>query len=715
MTLRPALRAGLRFENIHSTCVILRSETDSQWLYGRAYPLLVPMLDGRRSALEIAELLKEELPPEEAHYALAQLELKGLIAEPCPKVAEALAAFWHSLGVVPLVAQQRLAAATVGIAGYDAADRAHLELRSSLESWGIPFDVSASITVFITSDYRDAALALANREAIQSGRAWMLVNPLARTVAIGPLFRPGVTACWACLAHRLDENHLTLPWPGAGAPCDSTRAAALSLASNELAKWIALDGATQMDGSLLTIDMATLAARRHVVVRRPQCAECGTGALPRPVSRPFPLVRDSRRLIPGETRVCRPDQTLAVLEKQVSPITGIVAAMHEDLHQDGSLMVTALLNGPLGTAYHRAGREGNRLCASGKGITATHSRVSCLAEAVERYSICFRGDEPSVRASYRDLDEPAVDPALLAQFSEEQYRTRESWNRVHAETLWLPEPYDPRTPIHWVAAWSLHCNAIRWMPAALCYLDSLPASERRFFRSDSNGCAAGNTIEEAILQGFFELVERDAIAIWWYNRVRRPECRLETFSNSELLAIGGRIRASGRAFHIVDLTTDLNIPVFGAISPDPGGGSIKAGFGAHLDARIALRRAVTELEQALCRRSNRIPFSDPHQPQIEPCADLARGEEDYRRPQFTHLHDCLCALLEITRKRNLEVLVLDITRPEIGFPVVRVIVPGLRHHRHRFAPGRLYTVPVELGWLDSPLGERAMNPVLPPL
>jgi ribosomal protein S12 methylthiotransferase accessory factor len=72
-------------------------------------------------------------------------------------------------------------------------------------------------------------------------------------------------------------------------------------------------------------------------------------------------------------------------------------------------------------------------------------------------------------------------------------------------------------------------------------------------------------------------------------------------------------------------------------------------------------------------------------------------------------------LIEITRRRKLEILVVDITRPEIGFPVVRVIVPGLRHHRHRFAPGRLYSVPVDLGWLDTPTPECDLNPVLPPL
>jgi ribosomal protein S12 methylthiotransferase accessory factor len=67
--------------------------------------------------------------------------------------------------------------------------------------------------------------------------------------------------------------------------------------------------------------------------------------------------------------------------------------------------------------------------------------------------------------------------------------------------------------------------------------------------------------------------------------------------------------------------------------------------------------------------------------------------------------------VEILARHQLEALVLDLTRPEIGFPVARVIVPGLRHFHPRFAPGRLYDVPVRLGWLEKPLQEDELNPI----
>jgi ribosomal protein S12 methylthiotransferase accessory factor YcaO len=69
--------------------------------------------------------------------------------------------------------------------------------------------------------------------------------------------------------------------------------------------------------------------------------------------------------------------------------------------------------------------------------------------------------------------------------------------------------------------------------------------------------------------------------------------------------------------------------------------------------------------------------------------------------------------VDIAGRAGLDFLVLDQTRPDIETPVVRVIVPGLRHFYIRFAPGRLYDVPVKLGYLDQPLTESEFTQFLP--
>ena len=86
-------------------------------------------------------------------------------------------------------------------------------------------------------------------------------------------------------------------------------------------------------------------------------------------------------------------------------------------------------------------------------------------------------------------------------------------------------PFDRSADIEWSPVWSLRDQRFRYLPTSLLYF---------FYRgpgpyqvhADSNGCAAGNTLEEAIVQGFLELVERDAYAIWWYNRSQRAEVDL---------------------------------------------------------------------------------------------------------------------------------------------------------------------------------------------
>ena len=73
----------------------------------------------------------------------------------------------------------------------------------------------------------------------------------------------------------------------------------------------------------------------------------------------------------------------------------------------------------------------------------------------------------------------------------------------------------------------------------------------------------------------------------------------------------------------------------------------------------------------------------------------------------------MSACVRLAKQAGLDFLVLDQTRPDIEVPVVRVIVPGLRHFYRRFGRGRLYDVPIKLGLHDRPLKENELNPVHP--
>jgi ribosomal protein S12 methylthiotransferase accessory factor YcaO len=152
--------------------------------------------------------------------------------------------------------------------------------------------------------------------------------------------------------------------------------------------------------------------------------------------------------------------------------------------------------------------------------------------------------------------------------------------------------------------------------------------------------------------------------------------------------------------------------------------NIEFGSGAHFDRRIALLRALTELSQFLCigmmgggsgekpsldgvtpLRLYDYPFLIPtDNPKVQPAPGLK--VHDNTRDQVE-------ACVDIAGRAGLDFLVLDQTRPDVEVPVVRVIVPGLRHFYRRFGPGRLYDVPIKLGLLDRPLPESELTPFLP--
>src|SRR5262249_49122356 len=282
---------------------------------------------------------------------------------------------------------------------------------------------------------------------------------------------------------------------------------------------------------------------------------------------------------------------------------------------------------------------------------------------------------------------------------------------------------------------SLTQNETAYLPTAFCYYRYPLPQEQRFCNGDSNGNAAGNTLEEAILQGFLELVERDSVALWWYNRVARPGVDLESFGDPYLLALRQHYRERGREFWALDLTSDLGIPAFAALSRRtnalPEG--ILMGFGAHLDPGVALLRAVTEMNQMLVRVDH-AAFSNgageegseyeqdvlrwlreatlESEPYLAPDPRAApRTRADFPRRESDDLRDDVLTCVEIARQHGMETFVLDQTRPDIELCVVKVIVPGMRHFWRRLAPGRLYDAPVALGWLPAPLAEEQLNPI----
>jgi thiazole/oxazole-forming peptide maturase SagD family component len=370
-----------------------------------------------------------------------------------------------------------------------------------------------------------------------------------------------------------------------------------------------------------------------------------------------------------------------------------------------------------------SGGAGTVRGVAGRGLCDDTALLSCLGEAAESIGTRFRGDEPRISATAADLGKRACHPNDLMLISDRQYQSRLRWNALHGAEDWVPPPFDEGRSIEWVEATTPDGRATRCVPCTYVYAgDGGEANESRFCVANSNGCAAGSSVEEATLNGFLELVERDGAAMWWFGRHRRPA--VDAGSVPELAPLlawhGGR----GRVLEVLDLTTDFGIPIFAAVSASESGRAVAVGTSAHFDARRAMISAVTEMIQveisiAMYEACGR-PASAPHfglwlsevtwttQSHLRPSNEPVRRIDDYPPPEHRPSAS-LDRAVRLCEERGLELLRIDLSRKALGVPVVRVIVPGLRPLKARFAPGRLYDVPLQLGWRRNPLTEKDLN------
>lgn len=771
-TKNPQIKPHFRVEIIEPKQVYLLEENSTHALTGSLYCQIVPLLNGENSLQDIIQKLDGQVPPEYIDHVLQRLQAKGYLTEAAPDLSPEIAAFWSALGIDPPTAAQSLQQAKIALTAVG--EISPEPLAASLAAVGIhtqPWETQQptspyTLLAVLTDDYLQPDLAKINQIALQTNQPWLLVKPAGNILWLGPIFIPQETGCCECLAHRLRGNRevetsilrqkaklflnqkgqtpTSLPLskggqgglsgclPTARATLPSTLQTALQLTTTEIAKWVVQqEKATNLKGKILTFNQISLELQTHTLPHRPQCPACGNpqllterGFQPvtlRPLAKHFTS--------DGGHRSVTPDQTVQNHQHLISPITGVVTALVRVSDPNNPLVHTYSAVHSFGSATSLKGlRHALRHKSSGKGKTDRQSKASGFCEAVERYSGIFQGDEPRKQATLTELGEKAIHPYRCLHFSPRQYENREGLNEKKTVAHdWIPQTFDESQSIDWTPVWSLTEQTHKYLPTAYCYYDYPLPKDRRFCRPDSNGNAAGNTLEEAILQGFMELIERDSVGIWWYNRLQRPAVDLASFDEPYFLELQTYYQNNGRELWVLDLTADLGIPAFAGVSRRIDGCAerIIAGYGAHLDPKIAILRAVTEVNQIGLELDkveaeklegewrdwllNATLENQPYlafDPNVTP-----KVYSDYPKLWSDDIYQDVMTCVEIAKNAGLETLVLDQTRPDIRLNVVKVIVPGLRHFWSRFGAGRLYNVPVKLSWLSAPRLEEEMNPM----
>src|SRR5262245_5830845 len=718
--------------------VCLYSEDRKFFLHGELYFALASAIgaDGK-SIRELVRSLDPPYPTAKIHEALNRLLDRRYVLPASRSSADTVAAYWASLGLAPETARQNLQDCRVNIQSIDV--EGAKELRAALAALGVRIATrSPDLTVTLVGDYLDKRLVELNQRHLSDRTSWLLVQPSGIFPLVGPVLTPGKSACWRCLDDRMRRHREIKGMLNREARCIAVSPlvrhtlgqSGIQLAAVEIAKAIATGFRTELSDHIISLDLPGATIAKHYVARRPQCPECGRKSLQSPRRAPVPIkLEPGGKLVltSGGYRTVTPRATVARFRRHVSPLTGVVSRLERveaDLPMNTNFQAIHNFSAPARTVDElRAGLQGGSF---GKGSTSEQGEASALMEAIERYSGIFQGDE--IRVTRRFTDFPsgdAVVPNDVLLFSEAQYQKQAAASVIDPfEARSVPEPFDRSAEIEWSPVWSLRDRRFWYFPTSLLYFFYAGPGQ---INADSNGCAAGNTLAEAIVQGFLELVERDSYAIWWYNRLQRAQLDIGHFDDPYVRDLQAQLAETGRRLWMLDVTSDLGIPSFVTIGHwmNEGRENIEFGSGAHFDPRIAMLRALTELNQFLSiglmgggegdksSLDGTTPFRLEEHPYLAPASEAAVQPSFDSKFNRLDTREQVAACVRTAGRAGLDFLVLDQTRADIEFPVARVIVPGLRHFYRRFAPGRLYDVPVKLGWRDRPVLEDEVNPIHP--
>ena len=338
---------------------------------------------------------------------------------------------------------------------------------------------------------------------------------------------------------------------------------------------------------------------------------------------------------------------------------------------------------------------------AGSGLSPQRAFESCVGEGIEYLSQFLQaGDriERGPTATRRTVHDPHAQAFVAAVLA-----------ACHV---------DEHHPIAWAPVRQLSDDTEAWFPVDLCYRRHEAQQDFAAPLKLSTGCAAGITFEMATLRALLELIERDAMAMWWRGGRRARPIAADSeaaLGAAELLAqLRGAMHE--RRSWLLDITTDLGIPAVAAVSSGQDGYGFAFGLGARLSLPEAAAAAIFEMCQV--ELSQHVIAAKRYE-----SGDTGLNDSDRRQLRRGTLFDTgSCALLQpdgtpnpawphipaepkaalvhlVDRLAGVGIVTyrLDLTRKEFGVPVVRVLAPGLQLEPCEIASTRLVHAIAETG------------------
>ncbi len=382
--------------------------------------------------------------------------------------------------------------------------------------------------------------------------------------------------------------------------------------------------------------------------------------------------------IKGTQRVMDGEKTLENVQSGLDGIGVTRVANITDLDRVGIPVISTI---------RPSAADGAISVYSGKGTSSEQARISAIMESYER---CL--------AERVGFNANISENIAAAEFIESPEVAGEEHLIVDPKSLLLAEPLVHGSLVEWTQGFDLLSNEEVFVPSNAVYHPyNSPGMSARLFRSNTNGLAAGNVMEEALLHGMLEVIERDALSMAEFNRNPGKELRLseEDGVNYELLS---KFKAAGVEARLWVMIHDTPITTVVVATDDiqlRDPAMLVMGAGSHLDPAIAVSRALSEAAQSRLvqihgaredtareefvrqigydrmKRMNVFWYEDGSE-----TITLKELEDLSASTPAKNIETVLNCLRDVTDR----VIAVDLSRSSIPIPVVRIIIPGFEQY-----------------------------------
>lgn len=321
---------------------------------------------------------------------------------------------------------------------------------------------------------------------------------------------------------------------------------------------------------------------------------------------------------------------------------------------------------------------------SGWSENDNEAKIRCTAEAEERGALISPVGKKSVRSSLKAIKGLAFSPNHLARsfsFGLNNYDLKTEYKIGEEKSSPVNiEPYQSDVEIDWVAAHSVTKDQEVWIPSSFCYFAPETPEDQKYSLANSTGCAAGNTIDEAVVRGFLELIERDAIRHWSHCRTNKPPIAPHSIVDNFYQASARALEQAHRTLLVFNLDHYLGVNVIAAASWRKSDFSkLKMGFGASFNSCSALQRAIGELNQTVYGNDEKHSICATPSWLVEASISknhpffCSEGQSKAKLKGPINMRFCV----ELLGEYNKELIILDQSLPDSQYKVVRTIIPNL--------------------------------------